>query len=237
MPGPRGERLPVMLFAAGFGTRMGALTTTRPKPLIPVAGRALLDHALAQVDGAETGRVVINTHYLADQIVRHMQSRPDILISQERDSILETGGGLRQALPLLGAETVFVLNTDAVWTGQNPLRQLQSAWDPARMDCLLLLLPVAAATGHGSKADFAVAKDGRLDRGQGDETHVYLGAQIIRTASLENYPQAVFSLNLAWNDMIKAGRAYGLLHQGGWCDVGQPGSIPLAEAMLSGADA
>jgi N-acetyl-alpha-D-muramate 1-phosphate uridylyltransferase len=229
------ERLPVMLFAAGFGTRMGTLTATQPKPLISVAGRALLDHALAQVDAAETGRVVVNTHYLADQIARHLQNRPEIRISEERGMILETGGGLRHALPLLGADTVFILNSDAVWTGLNPLRQLQSAWDPGRMDCLLLLLPVGDATGHGGKSDFSFAADGRLNRGRGDETHVYLGAHIIKTTTLGNYEQSVFSLNLLWDDMIRAGRAYGLVHQGGWCDVGHASSIPIAEAMLMGA--
>jgi N-acetyl-alpha-D-muramate 1-phosphate uridylyltransferase len=229
------KKLPVMLFAAGFGTRMGALTAARPKPLIPVAGRALLDHALAQVDEADVGCVVVNTHYRAEQIARYLQNRPDIRLSEERGLILETGGGLRNALPLLGADTVFALNTDAVWTGLNPLLQLQSAWDPARMDCLLLLLPTGAATGHGGKPDFSCDADGRLNRGAGDETHVYLGAQIIKTTTLGRYEQAVFSLNLLWNDMIRAGRAYGLVHQGGWCDVGHPSSIPLAEAILKGA--
>lgn len=237
MAKPDTESLPVMLFAAGFGTRMGALTADRPKPLIAVAGRTLLDHALAQVDAADVRRVVINTHYRADQIVRHLQNRPDIHMSAEPGMILETGGGLRHALPLLAADAVFALNTDAVWTGLNPLRQLQSVWNSARMDCLLLLLPVGEATGHGGKPDFSWAADGRLNRGAGDETHVYLGAQIIKTTLLARYEQAAFSLNLLWDDMIDAGRAYGVLHQGGWCDVGHPGSIPLAEAMLMGAGA
>ena len=229
--------LPVMLFAAGFGTRMGALTATLPKPLIPVAGRALIDHALALVDGANTGAIVVNTHYRGDQIRDHLAQRSDIGISSEREMILETGGGLRQARALLGSDTVMTLNTDAVWTGQNPLRQLQAAWDAAQMDCLLLLLPVGAATGHGGKADFSCLADGRLNRGRGDETHVYLGAQIIKTTALAGVEQAAFSLNLLWDQMIGARRAYGLVHRGGWCDVGSASSIRLAEALLKGAGA
>jgi N-acetyl-alpha-D-muramate 1-phosphate uridylyltransferase len=225
-------RLPVMLFAAGFGTRMGALTADRPKPLVPVAGRALIDHALDVVDAAGAGPVVVNLHYRADQIRRHLAARPDIAFSDETDMILETGGGLRQALPVLGPGPVLALNTDAVWTGQNPLSQLLAAWDGARMDALLLLLPVAAATGHGGRADFARDSAGRISRGHGHETDVYLGAQIIKTTDLAGFPDRVFSLNLLWDQMITRGRAYGLIHQGGWCDVGRPEGIATAEALL-----
>lgn len=224
--------MPVMLFAAGLGTRMGALTADRPKPLIKVAGQALIDHALQVVDAAGVGPVVTNLHYRGDQIRAHLSARANMRFSDERDRILETGGGLRQALPLLKAETVFTLNTDAIWTGENPLAQLRGRWQPARMDCLLLLLPTEHATGHGGKPDFALDADGRLRRGSGDETHVYLGAQIITTTGLAQVDRAVFSLNVLWNDMIAAGRAYGVVHQGGWCDVGRPEGIAVAEAML-----
>ena len=128
-----------MLFAAGFGTRMGELTRSRPKPLIPVAGRALLDHALDLAAGAGLSRQVVNAHYLAEQVVAHLDGR-GIPVAVETPEILDTGGGLRAALPLLGPGPVFTLNTDAVWTGPNPLVTLAGAWDPARMDALLLLM-------------------------------------------------------------------------------------------------
>ncbi|MEY3532096.1 MAG: hypothetical protein RI979_120, partial [Pseudomonadota bacterium] len=152
---------PLMVFAAGFGTRMGALTAHRPKPLILVAGRPLIDHALDLADQAGAGPVVVNTHYLADQIARHLAGRP-VTLSHEADEILETGGGLRKALPQLGYGPVMTLNSDAVWTGQNPMSQLAAQWDPERMDALLLLLPVDKATGHKGTGDFLIGADGRI---------------------------------------------------------------------------
>ncbi len=230
-------RPPLMLFAAGYGKRMGALTADRPKPLVTVAGRALMDHALAVVDAAHVGRVVINLHYRGPQIVAHLAARTGIVFSDEADAILETGGGLRHALPLLGADPVLTLNTDAVWTGANPLMQLMAAWDEARMDGLLLLLPAQAALGHTGPGDFAVAPDGRISRGSGGEDHVYLGAQILKTAGLADVPEKVFSLNRLWDRMIADGRAFGVVHDGGWCDVGSPDGIVLAETLLRGGAA
>jgi MurNAc alpha-1-phosphate uridylyltransferase len=227
--------MPLMLFAAGFGTRMGALTADRPKPLIAVAGRALIDHALAMADGAGTRPIIVNLHYRGDLIRAHLAGRRDVQFSDERDAILDTGGGLRQALPLLGPGPVLTLNTDAVWTGANPLTQLVAAWDPTRMDALLLILPVGDAAGHGGRPDFAWHADGRIDRGGGNETHVYLGAQILKTAQLADVPERAFSLNRLWDRMIADGRAYGIVHQGGWCDVGTPAGIGVAEDMLRGA--
>ncbi len=223
----------LMLFAAGFGTRMGPLTKNRPKPLIPVGGCTLLDHALAQADAAGIRRIVANLHYLPDQIRRHLSARPDIMFSDETDTILETGGGLRHALPLLGQGPVFTLNTDAVWTGTNPVAELRDAWRPDRMDGLLLLVPHEAATGHTGPGDFDLDPDGRIRRGQG---HVYTGAGIVRTEGLATIGEDAFSLNRLWNDMAAAGRLCGTIHRGGWCDVGQPESIPLAERMLREAE-
>ena len=230
----RPARPPLMLFAAGLGTRMGPLTATRPKPLIPVAGRALIDHALAIADGAGITRIVANTHYLPDQIERHLAPR-GIALSQETPRILETGGGLRKALPLLGGNPVLTLNTDAVWTGDNPLSQLMSHWDGARMDGLLLLLPQEHATGHSGTGDFLIDGEGRLSRAQGAPGTVDLGAQMIRTDGLADIPDEAFSLNLLWNRMIAAGRLFGLIHAGGWCDVGRPEGIALAESLIRGA--
>ncbi len=221
---------PLMIFAAGFGTRMGALTVDRPKPLIPVAGRALIDHALDVAAGAGVGRVVVNVHWHADQLEAHLAGR-GITISDERARILETGGGLRAALPLLGSGPVAVLNSDGIWTGANPLAQLAAAWDD-RMEALLLLLPVGDTRGHGAKGDFRLDKAGRLTRGRGGEDHVYIGAQILNPARLMGVDEAVFSLNRIWDEMIPAGTAYGIVHQGGWCDVGHPEGIAEAERLL-----
>ncbi len=213
----------VMLFAAGLGTRMGALTAARPKPLIPVAGRPLIDHALALAAGL---RVVVNTHYRADQVAAHVAGRAEV--SHEPD-LLETGGGLKAALPLLGPGPVFTLNSDAVWTGANPLAELRAAWDSARMDVLVLLIPRGAGRGHAGAGDFLADAQGRIARGPGA---VYSGAQIIRPALVADWPERVFSLNRVWDAAIARGRAFGVLHQGGWCDVGRPEGIAEAEAML-----
>lgn len=226
------RRFPLMLFAAGFGTRMGALTAERPKPLIPVAGRALIDHALALADAAKATPRVANLHYLGGQIAAHLADR-DVALSWERGVILETGGGLRAALPLLGSGPVMTLNTDAVWTGRNPLLQLTEAWDEARMDALLLLLPVSQARGHSATGDFLTDEAGRIARAKGAAGLVYLGAQILQTELLATIPEPVFSLNRLWDRMIAQGRAYGLVHQGGWCDVGHPEGIAEAEALLA----
>lgn len=220
----------LMLFAAGFGTRMGALTEQRPKPLIPVAGRALIDHALDQATGVK--RVVVNLHYRPEMIRAHLEQRLNIAFSVEIETILETGGGLLQALPLLGPDPVYTLNTDAVWTGPNALATLSAAWKPDQMDGLLLLVPPNRAVGHTGKGDFVVRPTGQLTRGLG---LIYSGAQIVKTGELVAIGQRVFSLNLVWDRMIAAGRLYGVVHPGGWCDVGRAECIPLAEAMLAGA--
>lgn len=225
---------PLMVFAAGFGTRMGALTADRPKPLIPVAGRALIDHALDIAAGAGVGRVVVNTHYRADQIAAHLAGR-GVTLSHEADRILETGGGLKAALPLLGEGPVAILNSDGIWTGANPLQTLSDAWDGRRMEALLLLLPLDKTRAHGPRGDFRVDAERRLSRGAGGEDHVYIGAQIINPARVRDTTDDVFSLNLNWNEMIAAGTAFGVLHPGDWCDVGHPEGIAEAEALLHSA--
>ena len=226
------QPFPLMLFAAGFGTRMGALTRDRPKPLVPVAGRALLDYALDIAATPCVSRRVINLHYRGDQIAQHLQGQ-NIALSWE-DPILDTGGGLRAALPLLGAGPVMLLNTDAVWTGANPLDQLAAAWDSTRMDGLLLLSAPDQALGHKGAGDFLVDGQGRLSRAKGSTAPIYLGAQILQTRGLAAINQQAFSLNLLWDQMIAQGRLYGTFHQGGWCDVGHPEAIPLAESLLHG---
>jgi len=219
-----------MLFAAGFGTRMGSLTKDRPKPLLQVAGRSLLDHALHLVDEAGMQTRVVNTHYHPDQIARHVAGR-NVALSHE-PQILETGGGLRAALPQLGPGPVMTLNTDAVWTGRNALAELAQGWRDG-MEALLLLAPVAQTVGHGGAGDFTLAPDGRIARAKGQPGLVYLGAQILRPDRLADFPEPAFSLNRLWDRMIADGRAYGVVHAGRWCDVGRPEGIALAEAMLA----
>lgn len=220
--------LPVMIFAAGFGTRMGALTRDRPKPLVKVAGRALIDHALDLVAAYSPPRTVANLHYRAAQLEAHLEGR-GVLLSHEAPDILDTGGGLRAALPLLGRGPVMTLNSDAVWRGPNPLSHLATLWDGTRMGALLLCLPPGRARGHCGPGDFTRAPDGRLRRGPG---LVYSGAQIINPACLADIPERVFSLNRAWDSLAAQGRLFGAVYPGHWCDVGHPEGIALAEDML-----
>ena len=221
----------VMVFAAGFGTRMGALTADRPKPLIPVAGRALIDHALALAEGAGPGQIVVNLHYRGEMIRAHLAGR-DVVFSDEAGGILDTGGGLAAALPLLTPGPVLTLNSDAAWTGPNPLTALARAFIPNEMDALLMLVPRQRATGHDGPGDFSMGPDGRLRRG-GDL--VYTGAQMLDPAGLSAIPDRVFSLNRLWDRAGERRRLFGLLHPGGWADVGRPEGIALAEAMLAGS--
>ena len=219
----------VMLFAAGFGTRMGALTKDRPKPLIPVAGKPLIDHALDLVEDVQPDRIVANLHYRADQLAEHLTPK-GLLLSYEAPDILETGGGLRAALPLLGNGPVFTLNTDAIWAGPNPLALLKAAWDPNRMDALLMCIPVGRTIGHSGAGDFSADDAGRITRGPG---LVYGGAQILRTDGLHAVPDKVFSLNLLWDQMLQNDRLYALSYPGRWCDVGRPEGITLAEGLIA----
>lgn len=219
----------VMVFAAGRGTRMAPLTDTRPKPLIEVAGQSLLDRALALTDQSWISRRVVNTHYLGAQIRDHLAPHDDILISDETDALLETGGGLRRALPQLGAGPVFTLNSDAVWTDPDALAYLRTAWDSARMGALLLLVPVTRAHGHAGSGDFQLGPEGTLTRGG---PYVYTGAQIVDPVGLSAIPQAAFSLNTLWNLYADAGRLFGTVYPGHWADVGTPEGIEIAEALL-----
>ena len=220
----------IMIFAAGLGTRMGALTRERPKPLIEVAGKPLLGHALALVRDAGIGRIVVNVHAHAGMMRDWLASEaPDVQVSDEPD-LLETGGGLKRALPLLGDGPVLTLNSDMVWGGLNPLTRLIEAWDAARMDGLLSLLPRADALSHAGAGDFELAPDGRIARrGAG---FVYAGAGIIEPSALDGF-DGKFSLNPVWDGMLARGRLHGIVHAGPWVDVGRPEGIALAEAALA----
>ena len=218
----------VMLFAAGFGTRMGDLTADRPKPMIPVAGKSLIDHALDLVRAHGPERIVANIHYKPQALIDHLQDS-NVTLSHETPDILDTGGGLRAALPHLGDGPVFTMNTDAVWRGPNPLDQLADLWDAARMDALLLCIPRPNAVGHAGKGDFVIGPDGTAQRGPG---HVYSGLQIVKTDRLPGIEETAFSLNLLWDTMLAEGRLFATTYPGEWCDVGHPEGIVMAEEML-----
>lgn len=219
--------LPLMIFAAGKGTRMAPLTDVTPKPLIEVGGQTLLDRALALGQQAGVGRVALNIHHLGDQIRDHVSGR-NIAISDESDLLLETGGGLRKALPLLGPGPVITMNPDVVWRGPNPIRALMDNWRED-MEALLMLVPLDHTHGRQGGGDFSLDPAGRLIR-RGDL--VYGGAQIVRPERLAGVAEDVFSLNRVWDLMIAAGGAHGLIYPGEWCDVGRPDCIALAESLL-----
>lgn len=226
-PAPTG----LMLFAAGKGTRMGQLTRTVPKPLIRVAGKALIDHAIDLTRDAGVNDVVVNVHYLPELLRAHLGDK-GVRLSDETGRLLETGGGLRKALSILGPDPVFTLNSDSVWTGPNPLKTLARAWDPEKMDGLLLLVEPSRAHGHVGKGDFMMDRTGNLRRGP---ELIYSGAQIIKTDLLASVTETVFSLNVVWDMMLNHRRLCGVIHPGSWCDVGTPEGIDKAEAMLDGA--
>jgi MurNAc alpha-1-phosphate uridylyltransferase len=218
----------VMIFAAGLGTRMGALTQTCPKPLLQVGGMPLVDHALALADAASVARKVINVHYLADPVCAHLAPRADVQIADERALLRDTGGGLKAARPLLGVDPVFSLNSDAVWSDPAALRLLANAWDPVRMDALLLCVPLARAHGRAAPGDFTQTETGQLIRG-GDA--VYTGAQILALGGLDDIAEDVFSLNQLWTRSAKAGRLFGIEYPGHWVDVGHPEGLVLANKL------
>jgi len=221
----------VMLFAAGFGTRMGRLTQDRPKPLVRVAGKPLIDHAMTLVHEAGPFQIVANAHYKADQIIAHFAGT-DVQVTVETPDILDTGGGLKAALPLLGSDTVFTMNTDAVWDGPNPLALLKAAWTD-EMQVLLLCIPKARAIGHSGTGDLDVLEDGHAK--WGTDT-IYSGLQIIRSDTVSNIAENVFSLKTVWDQLEAKGQLHAVTYPGRWCDVGHPDGIKLAEDMLGYAD-
>lgn len=216
-----------MIFAAGFGTRMGALTRDLPKPMLPLGQRPMIDHAVELVRAAGIDRIVANTHYLPDRIEPHLDAL-GVRISREQPRILDTGGGLKAALPLLGDAPVVTLNPDAAWTGPNPVETLLKAWRP-NMRALLLLVPLSTAITKRTEGDFSL-EQGEIARiGE----FLYTGAQIIRTDQLAQMPDPVFSLNLYWDHLAQTGPIHGVVHSGGWCDIGHPKGLALAERMLT----
>ncbi len=226
-----------MLLAAGLGVRMRPLTLTRPKPLIEVGGKTLIDYAHDKLRQIGCENAVVNVHYLADQIEAWAgrKSLPGVTISDERAALLDTGGGIARALPLLGKGPFFVLNCDSFWIdrGRPALSLLLERWDDARMDCLLLLAPVEHTVGYDGRGDFFIEDEGRLSRRRGDAPGlVYIGGYLVHPRIFATAPAGKFSMNLLWNGAIEAGRLYGLVHQGTWFHVGTPDAIGEAERRL-----
>ena len=227
-----------MVMAAGKGTRMQPLTDTMPKPLVPLAGRPLIDHVLDRLEEAGIEEVIVNTHYFADMLEAHLASRrsPRIILSDERAELLDTGGGAKKALPLLGDEPIITFNSDSVWVeeGRDTLRSLMDAFDPDRMDALLLLAEVKSTIGFVGRGDFELDEAGRLIRRkpEGTAPFMFAGVQIIKPALFADGPSGPFSTNLIWDRLLASGRLYGHCMQGTWMHVGTPEDLARAEAFI-----
>lgn len=230
-----------MVLGAGMGKRMRDLTADRPKPMVKVGDKALVDHVLDRLGKAGVTDAVVNVHYKADVLEGHLRSRttmPRITISDERDLLLDTGGGVVRALPQLDDAGFFIHNSDSIWreTGAPGLEALQAAWDPLRMDTILLLANPATTVGYDGQGDFVLEPDTRLSR-RGDRVenaYVFAGVSIAQGAFFADAPDGAFSLNLLWDRSIAKGRVYGVVLDGQWMHVGTPEAVCEAAAAMSG---
>lgn len=235
-----GQRGPhtAMVLAAGLGKRMRPLTDKLPKPLVPVAGRTLLDRVLDRLEATGIERVVINLHYFREIMEAHLAGRrsPRIELSPEAD-LLETGGGVKNALPRLGSEPFYVTNADVLWLdGTSPaLQRLARAWNDEAMDALLLLHPTVTATGYDGVGDYFADPLGRLRRRRGNELapFIFAGVQIIHPRLFANAPDGAFSLNRLYDRAEEVGRLWGLRHDGLWFHVGTPQGLAETEVLLA----
>jgi MurNAc alpha-1-phosphate uridylyltransferase len=224
-----------MVLAAGLGLRMRPLTERMPKPLVPVAGRALLDHVLDKLGDAGVSQTIVNVHYLPDQIIDHVAARakPRVTISDERDQVLGTGGGVVKALPLLGEAPFFLVNADTMWIdGVRPnLARLAEAFDPARMDILLLMAPTTSSIGYDGSGDYAMLADGALRKRREHQVvpFVYAGAAIMSPSLFANAPKGEFSLTRVFDSANEQERLFGLRLDGVWMHVGTPDAVDAAE--------
>lgn len=229
-----------MVLAAGLGKRMRPLTATRPKPLVEVAGKALLDHALDRLKAAGVKRAVVNVHYLADALEAHLKRRVtgiDVTVSDERAQLLETGGGLVKALPLIDVDPFLVVNSDNLWVDgpMDSIQALAARWDDDTMDALLLLVPLARANCHKGRGDFHMDGAGRISRRKPSRVgpFVFTGVQIVSKRLFEGAKAEPFSLNVLWDRAIEKGRVFGMVHNGLWFDVGTPPAVKRTEMLLA----
>jgi N-acetyl-alpha-D-muramate 1-phosphate uridylyltransferase len=230
------------VLAAGMGNRMRPLTDDKPKPMVQLAGRPLIDHVLDRLATAGVREAVVNVHYKAEVLLDHLGSRrqPEITISDERDILLDTGGGVVRALPLLGSSPFLIHNSDTVWIERNTanLDRLIAAWNPGAMDSLLLLAQTQHSIGYDGAGDFDLASSGKLARRQKDTTspYVFAGVSIAHPRLLDGSPAGPFSLNVAWNSAIAAGRLYGIVLDGRWMHVGTPQALAEAQLLIEAQD-
>lgn len=231
-----------MVLAAGLGTRMRPLTADKPKPLVPVAGRTLLDRVLDRLVAGGIERAVVNVHYLGEQIIDAVagRDRPATSISDERDELLDTGGGVKKALPLIGDAPFFIQNSDSIWNEgpENNLARMRRYWDSGRMDGLLLLAMTTTSTGYTGRGDFAMDSEGRVSRRgeHGVVPFVFAGVSIAHPRLFADAPGGPFSLNLLWDRAIAEERLFGLRLEGKWMHVGSPLGLAEAESELAEAD-
>lgn len=228
-----------MVLAAGLGTRMKPITDVKPKPLVEVGGRTLIDHVLDRLADAGIERAVVNVHHHPDQMVAHLKGRaaPRVAISDERDALLDSGGGVAKALPMLEGEAVFILNADTFWldgASQN-LANMAAAWDSDRMDALLLVAALTASVGFDGAGDFSFTPDGRLRRRAERQVSpfAYAGVAIMSRAAFDGAPEGPFSLNRLWNEAIERDRLFGLRLDGLWLHVGTPQAIVEADEAIA----
>lgn len=232
-----------MVLAAGQGKRMRPLSSITPKPLVKISGRALIDHCLDGLVAAGVRKAVVNVHYMADMITAHLSKRtePRIVISDERDALLDTGGGVKRALPLIGEEVFLLRNSDSFWLeGVRPnLGWLAGGWDEERMDVLLLLASTVRAVGYAGRGDFFLDKDGRLSRRPERlvAPFVYAGAAVLHPRIFDDSPRGAFSLNLLFDRAIAADRAFGVQLDGLWINVENPASVAAADAAIAASAA
>lgn len=231
-----------MVMAAGHGTRMAPLTDDRSKAMVEVGGKPLIDHMLDRLHAAGIKRAVVNVHAHADHLEAHLHARtdgPEIIISDERDKLLETGGGVVKALPLLGDDPILICNIDAVWVEFAPvIPALMDAWDPKTMSDLLLLAPKPRTLGYPGVGDFDMDREGRLSWRSGDTAFwVYAGVQIFKPSMARPYPLEKFSRTVIWQKSIERGRVFGMPIPGVWMHVGDPETLEAADAILAGETA
>ncbi len=230
-----------MLLAAGLGKRMRPHNNDLPKPLVAVAGKALIDYALDRFAAAGVKRAVVNVHFQADRIEAHLSARktPQIVISDERGLLLETGGGLKKAQQDLGHAPIFCTNTDSILIdapGGEACARLASGWDASRMDALLLLSRLSESSGFDGAGDFDLHTDGRISFRKGEiAAFAYTGLQILHPKLLDGAPSGAFSMRILWDEALAAGRLHGLVHQGFWMHVGDPDGFRAAETRLRAA--